>query len=56
MNIWTVIGTILILTGFGLMIAKWIFGVEEVAAWTLVALVPGLFCNWLGSRQEKANG
>ena len=57
MNFYTIIGSMLILIGFGMMIAKWLFGFGDIGAWTLVPLMSGLIFNWLGRRNGvRRNG
>ena len=53
MNLFYALGTIFVIVGIALSLAKWFFGYEDIGSWPLAAFVPGLLLNWLGRRREK---
>ncbi len=52
MSRFNLIGTGLIIIGIVMMVAKWMFGVEQIGNWTLVPLISGIAINALGRRRE----
>ncbi len=53
MKVLTTIGRLLTLIGIAMVVAKYLFGVEEIASWSLVVLIPGVFLTWFGQRKGK---
>jgi hypothetical protein len=47
------IGRVLIAIGIALTLAKWLFGVEEIARWNLIPLVAGLAMAWAARSRSK---
>ena len=49
------LGLTLLIIGFGIIAAKYIYGIFTDYPWALLALLLGLFLRWLGGREHRVH-